>query len=111
MRRQKGLRTSKHREHGFTLLEVLVAVLLLSLAYVAVLQNFSQSLANIFHLESRRAADLAGVSAFAGLLRTPAEGEERVVLEGEVLVEGQKFLLKKIVSEDGMLETVALERR
>ncbi|MFA6498894.1 MAG: type II secretion system protein [Desulfurivibrionaceae bacterium] len=89
---------------GFTLLEVLVAVLILSLAYVAVLQNFSQSSANIFRLEKGRAADLRDALAFEQQLR----GTD---LAGEVLVLGQKFVLKKIGSKDGQLETVRLEKR
>jgi len=89
---------------GFTLLEVLVAVLILSLAYVAVLQNFSQSNANIFRLEKGRAADLRDALALEQQLR----GTD---LAGEVLVLGQKFVLKKISSKDGQLETVRLEKR
>jgi prepilin-type N-terminal cleavage/methylation domain-containing protein len=89
---------------GFTLLEVLVAVLILSLAYVAVLQNFSQSNANIFRLEKGRAADLRDALALEQQLRSTGN-------TGEVLVLGQKFVLKKIGSKDGQLETVRLEKR
>ena len=89
---------------GFTLLEVLVAVLILSLAYVAVLQNFSQSNANIFRMEKGRATDLRETMALEQQLR----GTD---LAGEVLVLGQKFVLKKIGSKDGQLETVRLEKR
>ena len=91
-------------QQGFTLLEVLVAVLILSLAYVAVLQNFSQSNANIFRLEKGRAVDLHDALALEQQLR----GTD---LAGEVLVLGQKFVLKKIGSKDGQLETVKLEKR
>ena len=89
---------------GFTLLEVLVAVLILSLAYVAVLQNFSQSNANIFRLEKGRAKDLREALALEQELRGAN-------LTGEVLVLGQKFVLKKIISKDSELETVKLEKR
>lgn len=92
------------RQQGFTLLEVLVAVLILSLAYVAVLQNFSQSNANIFRLEKGRATDLHEALALEQQLRGAG-------LAGEVMVLGQKFVLKKIVSKDGELETVKLEKR
>lgn len=91
-------------QRGFTLLEVLVAVLILSLSYVAVLQNFSQSGANIFRLEKGRDADLRDAMALEQQLRGADLG-------GEVLVEGQKFVLKKIGSKDGQLETVRLEKR
>lgn len=92
------------QQQGFTLLEILVAVLILSLAYVAVLQNFSQSNANIFRLENGRAADLREAMALEQQLR----GAD---LAGEVMVLGQKFVLKKISSKDGQLETVRLEKR
>jgi len=92
------------RQQGFTLLEVLVAVLILSLAYVAVLQNFSQSGANIFRLEKGRASDLRESMDFEQQLRGGDLG-------GAVLVLGQKFVLKKISSKDGQLETVRLEKR
>ena len=92
------------RQQGFTLLEVLVAVLILSLAYVAVLQNFSQSNANIFRLEKGWDTDLRDALAFEQQLRGPD-------LAGEVLVLGNKFVLKKISSKDGQLETVRLEKR
>jgi prepilin-type N-terminal cleavage/methylation domain-containing protein len=39
---------------GFTLLEVLVAVMILGLSYVAVLQSFSLSMQKIQHLETKR---------------------------------------------------------
>lgn len=92
------------REQGFTLLEVLVAVLILSLAYVAVLQNFSQSSANLFRLEKGRVADLRQTLALEQQLRGTGPA-------GEVMVLGQKFVLKKIGSNDGQLETVRLETR
>ena len=92
------------RQQGFTLLEVLVAVLILSLAYVAVLQNFSQSSSNIFRLEKGRARDMQEAMALEQQLRGTDPG-------GEVMVLGQKFLLKKISSKDGELETVRLEKR
>jgi hypothetical protein len=79
-------------------------VLILSLAYVAVLQNFSQSSANIFRLEKGRGADLRDALALEQQLR----GTD---LSGEVLVLGQKFVLRKISSKDGQLETVRLEKR
>lgn len=92
------------QEQGFTLLEVLVAVLILSLAYVAVLQNFSQSSANISRLEKSSTADLRETMALEQQLR----GAD---LAGEEMVLGQKFVLKKINSKDGQLETVKLEKR
>lgn len=94
---------------GFTLLEVLVSVLILSVAYVAVLQNFSQSMANIFRLDKGRALGLQEFLAFERQL-AEAEQEGAASLDGETLVRGQKFYLKKIFSRNGRLETVRLEK-
>ncbi len=104
MVKANSCRSGSCPQYGFTLLEVLVAVLILSLAYVAVLQNFSQSNANIFRLEKGRATDLREALALEQQLR----GTD---LAGEVLVLGQKFVLKKIGSKDGQLETVRIEKR
>lgn len=89
---------------GFTLLEVLVAVLILSLAYVAVLQNFSQSNFNIFRLEKGWVTDLHDAMALDQQLR-------EVNPAGEVLVQGQKFVLEKIEIDHGQLETVKVVKR
>ena len=105
--RQKDLRglVACTQSSGFTLLEVLVAVLILSVAYVAVLQNFSQSSSNIFRMEKVIASVLREFLDFEQALQGGAP------TAGEVLVEGEKFVLKKISSKDGMLETVKLEKR
>lgn len=104
MRKADPKTLGNYPQQGFTLLEVLVAVLILSLAYVAVLQNFSQSSANIFRLEKSRTTDLQEAQALEQQLR----GAD---FAGEVMVQGQKFVLKKIGSKDGELETVRLEKR
>lgn len=104
MRKADSKTLGNYPQQGFTLLEVLVAVLILSLAYVAVLQNFSQSNTNIFRLEKSRTTDLQEAQALEQQLR----GAD---FAGEVMVQGQKFVLKKIGSKDGELETVRLEKR
>ncbi|HIJ78343.1 MAG: type II secretion system GspH family protein [Desulfobulbaceae bacterium] len=92
---------------GFTLLEVLVATVILSLAYVAVLENFSQSMAHIFRLEQSQAKTIAAGLAFEGRLRESSAS----AATGEILTEGSKFRLIKISSEDGELISVKLEKR
>lgn len=94
----------KCAQRGFTLLEVLVAVLILSLAYVAVLQNFSQSSANIFRLGKGMTAELRDGMALERQSRQENPS-------GEDLVVGQRFVLRKIAIGDGQLETVKVVKR
>ena len=101
---QAGAKGAGHFQQGFTLLEVLVAVIILGLAYVAFLQSFSQSGANISRLEKGVVADMHDAIAVEQQLR----GGD---IAGEELVAGQKFVLKKFAVEDGLLETVKLEKR
>lgn len=91
---------------GFTLLEVLVATVILSLAYVAVLENFSQSMAHIFRLDKSQVKTVAAGLTFEEKLRDQSPYPEG----GEILSEGTTFRLIKIISEDGELLTVKLEK-
>ncbi|MEW6219837.1 MAG: type II secretion system protein [Thermodesulfobacteriota bacterium] len=109
-------RTVPARKHakaaGFTLLEVLVAVVILGLAYVAILQSFSLALRNIDRLRERRAFYLTELLAFEEEL---AAREQEETLEdlpaGEILTEGQIYNLVLITSEDGTFVTARLEKR
>jgi prepilin-type N-terminal cleavage/methylation domain-containing protein len=91
---------------GFTLLEVLVATVILSLAYVAVLENFSQSMVHIFRLDQSQVKTVAAGLAFEEKLRDQSPYPEG----GEILSAGTTFRLIKIISEDGELLTVKLEK-
>lgn len=90
-------------DRGFTLLEVLVAVVLLGLAYVAVLQSFSMSSSQLVRLEKKRGAALGALLDFdRALQETPAGGE--------VFMAGNKFVLRRFSSQDGQLETLRLSK-
>ena len=87
---------------GFTLLEVLVAVVILSLAYVAILQNFSMSLGNITRISGKQDRLLENVLLLEQKM-SAAEGEEYpIFLEGSnyklvvVAVENEPFLTLKL---------------
>ncbi len=100
----------RSNSQGFTLLEVLVAVIILGLGYVAILQNFSLSQRNIFRLEERRNKGLISSIEFSQKLQEVYETEQ-ADSDAEVISEGGKFRLVKIVSDDGELETMVLEKR
>ena len=90
----------RQRAHtdGFTLLEILVAVTILGMAYLAILQNFSISLSNIERVE-RNAERLLGVHLEMDkyLLADNLDADD---VEGEVFVEGPKYKVLLLRSED-----------
>ena len=96
---------------GFTLLEVLVAVLILGLAYVAVLQNFSISLKNIDKISKKRQAVFEELltfsedNKFTGGNQLESDEEE----EGTLFIEGEKYRLVVVKSPSGELATLKLQ--
>ncbi|MCK5323863.1 MAG: type II secretion system protein [Desulfobulbaceae bacterium] len=96
-------------QKGFTLIEVFVAVIILGMAYVAVLQNFSVSLTNIDRLDRSASRLLDDVMEFERLLR-PDEDEEEEGETGEVFLEGGKYRLILIANGKRDLMSLKLEK-
>lgn len=105
---------------GFTLIEVLVAVTILGLAYVAILQNFSLSLRNLARLDTKRLALFDEAQLFEQKIRyvSPAsnmvegeggKGNIDVKESGPSFLEGQKYRLVEVTSENGEFMTLKLE--
>ncbi len=92
---------------GFTVIEVLVAVLILGLAYVAVLQNFSLSLRNIGRVDEARTQAFTEMLAFEEIL---ASEDPDAIPDGELFLEGNHYRLLWIDSEDGRFSTLIMER-
>jgi prepilin-type N-terminal cleavage/methylation domain-containing protein len=96
---------------GFTLLEVLVAVLILGLAYVAVLQNFSISLKNIDKISKTRQAVFEELLTFSEDNKftggNQLESDEKE--EGALFIEGEKYRLVVVKSNSGELATLKLQ--
>lgn len=94
------------RDGGFTLLEVLLAVTILGMAYLAIMQNFSVSLQNIERL------DRNGGQLFMAQLEMEKHflvgnlGEE---VGGEIFVEGGKYMIMLTGDESGKLSTLSLK--
>lgn len=92
---------------GFTLIEVFVALIILGMAYVAVLQNFSVSLTNIDRLDRSASRLFDDVMEFERLLRPDEDEEEET---GEVFLEGGKYRLILIANAKRDLMSLKLER-
>ena len=100
------------KQKGFTLIEVFAAVIILGLAYVAILQSFSVSLTNIDRLDRSASLLLNDVLEFERLL-LPGEDEEEGEGEGEigeVFLEGDKYKLILIANEKKDLMSLKLEK-
>ena len=93
--------------HGFTLLEVVVAVVILGLAYVAILQNLSFSARNIARLERIRTKIFENTLEFERQLHE--QGDE-IKETGEVFLKGDKYVLILVTNEDESLTSIELEK-
>lgn len=106
-----GINGTDRGNQGFTLLEVLIAVVILGLSYVAVLQSFSFSMRNIARIEDELVVDFLKAGRF--LVRARYEGrghgDEKRSSDQDYIV-GQKYRLVQITSDDGKLITLRLER-
>lgn len=85
---------------GFTLLEILVAVTILAMAYLVILQNFSLSFRNLERLERTWQRDFAAVLAREVDFRVIPVKAEVEPLAGEILVSGTKYQLVQVTSAD-----------
>lgn len=87
---------------GFTLLEVLVALAILSIALTAILKSTSQNIHDTTYLQQKTIATWVGTSVIsqiqAGLLSKLSESEE---LSDETIMLGQTWLWKVNVSRAG----------
>ena len=99
------MQTTRDKQ-GFTLIEVLAAMLLLSMAYVAILESFSSSMGRISKLDRHYQNLLkAEQSILATPLLFPGLAEEMV--EGDLFLEGRRYRL--ILQKSGRIETLTLE--
>ena len=101
----------KTTESGFTLMEVLVAVAILGLGYMAIMQNFSVSMRNIERLEGQQSRLFNDTLQMEAYLTPPrARGEEGEEVEGDEYLVGKRFRLLQVTNEGGDLATLIMER-
>ena len=101
----------KQSQGGFTLMEILVAVVILAMAYLVILQNFSFSFRNLEKLEANWQRDFAAVLAREPDFRAiPVKSEDKPP-DGEVLVAGAKFQVVLVNGGAPGQATLLLEKR
>jgi prepilin-type N-terminal cleavage/methylation domain-containing protein len=96
---------------GFTLIEVVMAVVILGLAYVAVLQNFSFSLENILRIEDSKRQTLAASLKFDELLRVSGKEEVSLNASYPTYLEGSTYKLVLVAGDDNEFVTLKLVRQ
>lgn len=108
-----GARGAHSRQAGFTVLEILVAVTIMGLAYVAILQSFSLSARNITKMEAGRTELLSGSLAFERALLAMEQDNSGKKGEGALnaLVEGAVYQVVQVDSEDGLFSTLKMKKK
>jgi prepilin-type N-terminal cleavage/methylation domain-containing protein len=100
----------KTQDSGFTLIEVLAAVVILGLSYVAILQNFSVSMKNISRIEKSRNESLHATLAFEELLWPSEDDTDTIDGDYPIFLEGRIYELLVVESEDGGMSTLNLKK-
>ncbi len=94
------------KQSGFTLIEVMVAVLLLAIGYVAVLESFSTSLRRLAKDGVKRQAFFEQEVDLSRQLRFANANEAGD--DGDIYLEGKIYNLHHRASESGLLKSLKL---
>lgn len=95
-------------QRGFTIIEVVVAVIILALAYGTILQNFSLSLRNIQRVDKKRISLFDQQLQFETQLQQTSFSDEGD-LDGEVFLQGSRYRLLVVRNETGELVSLVAE--
>lgn len=98
-------------QKGFSLLEILVAVTIMGLAYVAILQNFSMSTRSIVKMDVGRTELLASAMGFERMLLSLDQAEQGGSDAAEVLAEGGRYQLTQVIDENDDFMTLKLKKK
>ena len=102
-------KSGRGRQKGFTLLEVLVATVILGLSYVAILQNFSLSAKNISRLGQKRTDMFMNALLFENSLLADQE-DPTTEPDQTIYLEGLQFRLVLVADEEQGFVTLKLEK-
>ncbi len=105
------LRYNKKGDSGFTLLEVMIAVLLLGLSYVAVLESFSSSMQRLIKLEERLEYLFSEDSQMTRDMRFSGPALDHEDPQGEIFSEGTTYSLIIATSEGNLLQSLQLWKK
>jgi len=100
----------KNWQRGFSVLEILVAVTIMGLAYVAILQNFSMSSRSIAKMDEGRTALLASSLVFERTLLSLDQADKGGDA-GEILADGGRFQLTQVIDENDDFMTLKLKKK
>lgn len=104
--------TGKGRAAGFSLIEILVAVTIMGLAYVAILQSFSLSARNIGFMDKSRTQLLTNSLAFeAQLISMGQDNEGDLAHTGDVLASGSRYDIVLVRDENNDFMTLMLKKK
>ncbi len=95
---------------GFTLIEILVAVVIMGMAYVAILQSFSLSSRNIARLDKERTSLLKNSLTFEQQLLSP-ELNNGASSDDDIMAKGAFYQLSLAVSENNDFMTLKLDKK
>lgn len=99
------------REQGFTLIEIIVAVIIMGLAYVVILQSFSLSARNIAKVEGVRNDLLQYSLEFEQqALDKRLSTQEGVEVNEDIFMAGSRYQLLLVSDESEMFMTLRLEK-
>jgi prepilin-type N-terminal cleavage/methylation domain-containing protein len=98
-------------QRGFSLIEILVAVTIMGLAYVAILQNFSMSARSIASMEEGRTTTLASALDFEKTLLSLDQADQKADKAGEILAEGAVYQLTQVTDENDEFMTLKLKKK
>ncbi len=98
-------------QHGFTLIEILVAVVIMGLAYVAVLQSFSMSGRNIAKMDISRTTLFDNSLVFEQQLLSMDQADSLTGLADDVMAEGGRYKLSLVSDENDDFMTLKLEEK
>lgn len=95
---------------GFTLIEILVAVVIMGMAYVAILQSFSLSSRNIARLDKERTSLLVNSLTFEQQLLNP-ELNNGSSSDDDIMTKGAFYQLSLAVSKNNDFMTLKLDKK